>query len=533
MGLRVSPTSQHEFQFGPFRLDGRSRSLSRDGVPVSVGGRALDILLMLATAAGETVGKGALLDKVWPGLIVEENNLQVHVSALRKALGEGWIITVPGRGYRLTGQAVSTEPAAVRAAESLSNAPTLPNRPSIAVLAFTNMSGDPDQEYFSDGIADDIITELSRIRWLFVIARNSSFTYKGHAVDVRKVARDLGVRYILEGSVRRSGKRVRVAAQLIEAVTDSHIWAERYDRNVANIFSVQDEITTAVALAIEPAIANAEQQRALRRPPRSLGAWEAYQRGLWHQARFDVSENLVARGLFEYAAALDPTFSPAYQGLAQTYVDECRVFLTHNPVETVSSAEPLARKSLALDVNDAGAHAVAGWVSLTLGNLEAASEEAERALALSPNNADSHRLRGQCLVFSGQHREGYRMLLSYLRLNPHDPRNWESIHLITIARYLIADYLGAVDAAKRAIRANSKQPLSYRWLAAGLGQLGRIEEARDVLRNVPNIVAPLSCDDYLLRRWPWQRQEDHDHMLDGLYKVGWRNAPIIPPDVSE
>ena len=390
------------------------------------------------------------------------------------------------------------------------------------MLAFTNMSGDSEQEYFSDGIADDIITELSRSRSLFVIARNSSFTYKGHAVDIKQVARELGVRYVLEGSVRRSGDHVRVTAQLVDAEPVSHIWAERYDRDLADVFAVQDEITAAVALAIEPAIANAEQQRAMRRAPGNLGAWEAYQRGLWHQARFDVSENIVSRGFFEYATTLDPTFSPAYQGLARTYVDECRQFLTRDSAEIVGAAEPLARKSVALDANDAGAHAVAGWVSLTQGDLEAALEGAERALALNPNSADAHRLRGQCMVFSGQHREGYQMMLNYLRLNPHDPRNWEAIHVIAIARYQIGNYLDAVDAAKRAIRANSRQPLSYRWLAAAFGQLDRIAEAREILRNASAIVSPLSLDDYVVRRWPWQRQEDHDHMLDGLRKAGWQ-----------
>ena len=173
----------------------------------------------------------------------------------------------------------------------------LPDRPSIAVLAFTNMSGDPDQEYFSDGIADDIITELSHCRWFFVIARNSSFTYKGRAVHVKQVARDLGVRYILEGSVRRSGDRVRVTAQLIEAETGSHIWAERYDRSVNEVFAVQDEITTAVTTAILPAVTEAEQRRALRKPPESLGAWEAYQRGLWYLRKGQRNRERASEGI--------------------------------------------------------------------------------------------------------------------------------------------------------------------------------------------------------------------------------------------
>ena len=196
----------------------------------------------------------------------------------------------------------------------------LPDKPSIAVLAFTNMSGDPEQEYFSDGIADDIITELSRSRSLFVIARNSSFTYKGRSVDIKQVARELGVRYVLEGSVRRSGSRVRVVAQLIDAETGKHIWAERYDRALEDVFAVQDEITMAVVAAIVPAVADADLRRILRKPTESLGAWEAYQRGLWHEAKQNATDNTRARDFFQQAIRLDAGFAPAYVELAHTYL---------------------------------------------------------------------------------------------------------------------------------------------------------------------------------------------------------------------
>ena len=198
-------------------------------------------------------------------------------------------------------------------------APAPSDRPSIAVLAFTNMSGDPEQEYFSDGIADDIITELSRMRGLFVIARNTSFTYKGYAIDVKQVGRELGVRYVLEGSVRRGGQRVRVIAQLIDAETGSHVWAERYDRDLADVFVVQDEITFAVTRAIGPAVADAEQRRVLRKPPESLGAWEAYQRGLWHLSQMRVEDATSHVRYFNRALELDPTLAAAHTGLSRLY----------------------------------------------------------------------------------------------------------------------------------------------------------------------------------------------------------------------
>jgi adenylate cyclase len=209
----------------------------------------------------------------------------------------------------------------------------LPDKPSIAVLAFTNMSGDPAQEYFSDGIADDIITELSRNRSLLVIARGSSFTYKGRAIDVKRIARGLGVRYVLEGSVRRSAGRVRVTAQLIDAETGNHIWAERFDSALEDVFTVQDEITAAVVTAIVPAVADAELRRVLRKPPDSLGAWEAYQRGLWHYAKANATDNERAKEFLERAVALDPACSAPYAALARAYLDEV-LATAHDPWKT-------------------------------------------------------------------------------------------------------------------------------------------------------------------------------------------------------
>jgi TolB-like protein len=262
--------TERVLQFGVFQVDLERREVRRDREPLDLGSRALDILCELAAARGALVSKDELMAKVWPGVVVEENNLQVHISALRKALDSGRdegsaIATVHGRGYRLLGY---TEAMEAPAAESAAP-PPLPDKPSIAVLPFQNMSGDPEQEYFGDGIAEDIITELSRSRGLFVIARNSSFTYKGRPVDIRQVGRELGVRYALEGSIRKAGARVRVTAQLVETETGGHVWVERYDRDLADLFAVQDDITQRVSAAIAPAIAHSEGERASRRPTAS------------------------------------------------------------------------------------------------------------------------------------------------------------------------------------------------------------------------------------------------------------------------
>jgi adenylate cyclase len=225
-------------------------------------------------------------------------------------------------------------------------APPLPDKPSVAVLPFTNMSADPEQEFFADGIAEDIITALSRYPSLFVIARNSSFTYKGRAVDVKQVGRELGVRYVLEGSLRKAGNRIRATAQLIEADTGKHVWAERYDRDLADIFAVQDEITEAVTVAIAPAIADAELHRAMRKPPGSLDAWGAHQRGLWHLGRFSANDTTLAEEFFQQAMALDPTFAGGFSGLAAAQLQAANTFLIRSLPETLISAEALARKAV-------------------------------------------------------------------------------------------------------------------------------------------------------------------------------------------
>ena len=244
---------------------------------------------------------------------------------------------------------------------ALAQALPLPDRPSLAVLPFANLSADREQEYFSDGVADDIITELSRERTLFVIARNSSFTYRGRSIDVKQVGRELGVRYVVEGSVRRAASRVRVTAQLIDAMTGSHLWAERYDRKLEDVFAVQDEIAEAVVTAIHPAIGDAERQRMLRKMPGSLNAWEAYQRGMWHQSKGTAAGNEEARLLFKRAIELDPGFAPAFVGLSTGYHMDLLFYGIGDPLRAAKLAEAEARVAVAIDPNYSEAHsALAG-----------------------------------------------------------------------------------------------------------------------------------------------------------------------------
>jgi TolB-like protein len=268
----------------------------------------------------------------------------------------------------------------------------LPDKPSIAVLAFTNMSGDPEQEYFSDGIADDIITELSRSRSLFVIARNSSFTYKGHAVDVKQVARELGVRYVLEGSVRRGGQRVRVNAQLIDAETSNHVWAERYDRDLGDVFAVQDEITEAVSAAIGGVVSDIEQQRALRRPPVSLSAWEAYQQGMWHFSHMTPGDAERAIEMFRRSETLDPQFAPALTAWATVLLFQASG-LSEVPFEaTIQQAEAVARRAVGVATHDADARGILAFGQIFRGNFTDAEIHISQSQGAQPKRA-SHAAR--------------------------------------------------------------------------------------------------------------------------------------------
>ena len=263
-------------------------------------------------------------------------------------------------------------PAVHPADQATAPALAMPDKPSVAVLPFTNMSGDPEQEFLADGIAEDVITALSRYPSLFVIARNSCFTYKGRAVDLKQVGRDLGVRYVLEGSVRKAGNRIRVTAQLVEAESGKHVWAERYDRDLADIFAVQDEVTGAVTVAVAPAIDDAERQRAMRRVPESLDVWAAYQRGLWHLSKAATDDDDIAQDLFQQAIDLDPTFAGSYSALALVQLQSAALYQKLDPSEAQRSAETLARRAVALDGADAQARSCLGWALQARGELEGA-----------------------------------------------------------------------------------------------------------------------------------------------------------------
>ena len=311
-----------------------------------------------------------------------------------------------------------------------------------------------------------------RERTLFVIARNSSFTYRGRSIDVKQVGRELGVRYVVEGSVRRATSRVRVTAQLIDAMTGSHLWAERYDRKLEDVFAVQDEIAEAVVTAIHPAIGDAERQRMLRKTPGSLNAWDAYQRGMWHQSKGTAAENEEARLLFKRAIELDPGFAPAFVGLSTGYHMDLLFYGISDPLRAAKLSEAEARVAVAIDPNYSEAHSALGWAFALAGNLSAQRVCIERALELNRNSASAHVSRGANLIFSGKYAEGRDECLTSLRLDPHSPTAAAIVGNVAIAYYMEGNYTAAVETARSCLTSYPFYAAARRWLVAGLGQLG-------------------------------------------------------------
>jgi len=423
-------------------------------------------------------------------------------------------IARPVRVYRVAARRVappSAPPAAL----------PLPDKPSVAVLPFTNMSGDPEQEFFADGIAEDVITALSRYPSLFVIARNSCFTYKGRVVDVKQIGRELGVRYVLEGGLRKAGNRIRVTAQLVEAETGKHVWAERYDRELADIFAVQDEIAEAVTVSVAPAIAHAERQRAVRKPPHNLDAWAAYQRGLWHLSHVTAGENALAEKFFRQSIELDPAFAGGHTGLAYALANAGNTFQQMDFNEAMGAAEASARRAVALDAADAEAHAVLSGTLAGRGDVAGALIEAEHARSLSPNLASAHGALSMLLIYSGRAREGIAAHQTCARLDPRDPRLGWRLHRVALGHYFIGEYAAARDAAELAISAYPEFPTPYRILAAALGQLGESDEAKRALDRASSL-RPAAFEWFVRQRPPGFRPDDYEHVLEGLRKAGWQ-----------
>ena len=510
---------QQAISFGRYRLDPRG-GLTSGAREVRLTPKALALLCFLAEHPGEVVTKDELFAAVWPKAEVGDSALVTCIQELRKALRDNarrprYIETLHRRGYRFIAKLPAQSPAAN---DSERPVLPLPDRPSIAVLPFTNMSDDPDQEYFADGISEDLITGLSRIRWLFVIARNSTFVYKHRAVDVKQVARELGVRYVLEGSIRRAGKRLRITAQLVDAISGTHHWAERYDRELADIFTLQDEITRSVAGTIEPYLLSAEGVRTLARAPDDLGAWELVARAQTHAWRLTRADYEAALEALKRAVETHPDYAPAH-GLLSVRL----VFGAHmgwiEPHESLASGHQHAVRAIALDDYEPWGHIGLGYWAMMERRTEESITAFRRALKLNPNSAQAHSYLSHIFAFAGQDREAIEHAEEAIRLSPLDPEMAFFLGGIAVAHYAVGRFAEAVRYTTEALRLRPGFQGAQRLRCASLAQSGRLEEARSFFATVQSQQPWLSVE-WIKVGVPYQTPALMEQYLDGMRKAG-------------
>jgi TolB-like protein/cytochrome c-type biogenesis protein CcmH/NrfG len=507
-------------------LDTDRRELSREQVPVAVEPQVFDLVVHLMQNRDRVVSKDELIDKIWHGRSVSESTLTSRINAARKAIGDNGasqalIRTIARKGFRFVGD-VETKNGVALPAPNLGRqaqpvALALPERPAIAVLPFTNMSGDREQDYFSDGISEDIITALSKLRWFFVVARNSSFIYKGRAVHMHEVARELGVRYVVEGSVRRSGDRLRISAQLNDANTGSHLWAERYDRELADIFAVQDEITEAIVAAIEPQLYAAECFRAQQKPG-SLDAWDHVMRALSHYWRITREDNQAAQGLLEKAIAIDPAYGKALGLLATSHIFGAHMGWA-DMAATVPVAERAALAAVEADSEDAWAHHGLAYTYLFRRRFDDALAEFELALTLNPNFAMAHAFYGVTLCYAGRWQDGDAAARRALRLSPRDPLAAIYCGVVAYAQFIGRNYEETAQMARESMRQRGDFVGAHRVLTAAAGMLGDPVLAATALEGLRRTQPGISLA-WLMRELPMLREEDRAHYLEGFRRAG-------------
>jgi TolB-like protein/tetratricopeptide (TPR) repeat protein len=523
------------FVFAGHVLDADRRELHQGVKPVAVEPQVFDLLLCLVQNRDRVVSKDDLFATVWNGRIVSDSTLMSRVNAARKAIGDSGskqklIKTIVRKGFRFVGDVreftngrEGPHPAALGDDAIDQFSPFLPSaeRPAIAVLPFVNMSGDPEQEYFSDGISEDIITALSKLRWFLVIARNSSFIYKNKAVHLKQVAAELGVRYVVEGSVRKGGDRVRITVQLNDVATGSHIWAERYDRNLADVFAVQDEITHAIVAMIEPQLYVAENFRAQRKPPDSMDAWDLVMRALSHYWRVTRQDNIVAQALLEKAISLDPRYGQALGVLATSHT-----FCAHMGWTDMATSLPVAQRAALVAVEadnaDPWAHYALGCVNLFSRRFDDSLAEFEMSLRLNPNFSLAQGYFGLALSYCGRWQDGDEAARRALKLSsPHDPFSAIYTSIASYAQFCGRRYEDAMRLAREAIRLRGDFSGAHRVLTAAAGMAGETETARTALQAL-RLAQPNVSLAWIAREMPIKQDDEREHYLEGFRRAGMR-----------
>ncbi len=474
------------YRFESTELDLDRVELRRDGVPVPVEPQVFALLSLLVTNSGSLLSKDEINAQIWAGRVVSEAVLNSRIKSARQAIGDDGkaqrlIRTIHRKGYRFVGDVTSDAASAAATMPAAPSAQSATARPAVAVLPFANLSSDPEQEYFSDAITQDIIATLSKHRWLAVVARNTSFGYKGKAVDVRRVAEELGVAYVVEGSVRRAGNRIRVTAQLIDANTGSQKWADRYDRELEDIFALQDEITERIVARLEPEIGFAERQKVVRAAREDLRAWDCYHLGIWHFFKFTAKDNLEAQQLLQRSRELDPNFGEAHAWWAYAVILGM-VYWDTEPTEALLD-DALRATTLALELDDQNAvfYALKGRIQLARREYASALVENEIAIQLNPTFAAAHCGLGDSLSYEGRYEEAIERFRKAIDLSPNDPQRWAFLTYGALALIFNEEYERAIEWADRAAEIPNCQYWTLAHKAVALAYLRRYDEARAVV----------------------------------------------------
>jgi TolB-like protein len=484
---------ESRFRFGAFELDSARGVLTRNGSPVSLGNRALSVLEVLLRAGGKVVTKAELMATAWTGMVVEEANLSVQIATLRKVLATSpeardWVATVPRVGYRFTGPLQEIGAAAASPAVPTSHAA---DKPSIAVLPFTNLSGEAEQEYFADGITEDIIDALSRYRWFFVAARNPSFALKGKPLGVRQLARELGVRYMLEGSVRKSGRRIRIAAALSDVESASQIWADRFEFALTDMFSVQDRIVQQVAGAMEPELLKSESRIAIaRRPGATVTAWDLVRQGTHAFHKVGRESHLRAREIFREAISREPDFPEAHIWLARVSAGIVAYGWSADPQADIREGLAAAFEAILRDERSPYSHYALAIASAYAGESAQAIRAAGRALELNPSFALGHLVLGMAQLFAGRAQEAIEALERGLGLNAYDPQNFVWYNLLAFADYFAGQFDKALHAAERAWGIRPTWRISLELMACCHLALGHADAAVQCIQQMARLPEP-------------------------------------------
>jgi TolB-like protein len=514
------------YVFEDYSFDTERRELHRAEVPVSLAPQVFDLLEYLIRNRERVVSKDDLIGAIWSGRVISDEALTTRLNVVRNAIGDTGqqqrlIKTLPRKGFRFIGdvQEVLESKSAMVAGIPMATL-TLPDKPSIAVLPFTNLSSDPEQEYFADGMVEDIITGLSRSTTLFVIARNSTFTYKGKPVDIKRVGCELGVHYVLEGSVRKAGKRIRVTAQLIDASTDVHIWADKFDSDLEDIFDLQDRLTSNVVGAISPQLERAEIERAHRKPTENLQAYDYYLRAQFLTYQNTREANVEALRLAKIAIALDPSFALAHAFAANTFGQKKGFGWVVDAVQDRVETRQFAERAIQLDKDNPLVLAFSGQAySLVLEEPENGVALLTRAVALDPNLVMARNWSGWGNVYLGNFDAAIEQFSAAMRLSPLHPRLFLTQSGMAYALFFAGRYEDGLSWATRAIQRQSNYPGAQRTLMANLAMSGRIAEARracDALLETD----PTFCISDIAKRTPFRRLEDIEKLSEACRLAG-------------